>query len=64
MSLVNQIALMVDTLPAPKQNALMTIIQSMIDPDDHLTEEDVRDIREAREEFARGEYVRFEDVKW
>jgi len=34
------------------------------DPDDVLTDEDIADIKKAREEFARGEYTRHEDVNW
>ena len=36
----------------------------MISPDDVLTAEDEADILQARAEFARGEYVRFEDIDW
>jgi len=36
----------------------------MISSDDVLSDEDIADIPKAREEFARGDYVRFEDVDW
>jgi hypothetical protein len=36
----------------------------MIPPDDVLTDEDIADIKQARTEFARGEYVRHEDIDW
>ena len=64
MPLANQIYMMIEELPEVKQNAILTILQSMVDPENHLTEEDIADIIQAREEFARGEYVRHEDIKW
>ena len=64
MQLANQIYMMIEELPEIKQNAILTILQSMVDPEEHLTEEDIADIKQAREEFARGEYIRHEDIQW
>ena len=33
-------------------------------PDDVATPDDLADIAKANEEFARGEYVRHEDIDW
>jgi hypothetical protein len=35
-----------------------------VSPDDILTDEDVADIKQARAEFARGEFTRHEDINW
>lgn len=32
--------------------------------DDILTDEDIADIQQARKEFARGEYVRHDEIDW
>ncbi|MCL2621057.1 MAG: hypothetical protein FWD97_09020 [Defluviitaleaceae bacterium] len=64
MTLTNQTILLMNELPENKQQAILTIVQSMVDPDDHLTEEDIADILEARAEFSRGEYIRHEDIDW
>jgi len=64
MELANQIYMMIEELPENKQNAILTILQSMVDPEHHLTAEDIADIKQSREEFSRGEYVRHEDIQW
>ena len=64
MTLVNQVSLLMSELSEEKQNAILTVLQSMVDPKERLTEEDIVDIKEARAEFARGEFYTWEDVDW
>jgi len=40
------------------------LMKAMVSPDDILTDEDIADIKQARSDIARGEYVRHEDIKW
>ena len=35
-----------------------------VSPDNILTDEDIADIKQARDEFSRGEYTRHEDINW
>ena len=64
MDIVSQINSSVKQLPQKNQLLILELIQSMIHPDDFLSEEDIKDIKQAREEIARGEYVRHEDIDW
>ena len=63
-TVASKISFIVEQLPEQKQNALLTIVQSMIDPEDFLTAEDLNDIKQSREELARGEVHTFEDIDW
>jgi len=64
MSVAQQIGVIIEQMPERKQNLLFELVQSMISPDDLLSEEDIADILLARAELARGEYVKHEDVDW
>ena len=64
MSLAKQINSFVEQMPEKNQAILLELVKTMISPDDVLTDEDVADIKQARAEFARGEYVRHEDINW
>ena len=64
MSLAEQISMMVEQMPQKKQVLVFELLKTMVSPDDILTDEDIVDIEQARAEFARGEYVRHEDINW
>jgi predicted transcriptional regulator len=64
MSLAKQINAIVEQMPEKKQMLLLELVKTMVAPDDILTAEDVADIRQARAEFAKGEFVRHEDIDW
>ena len=51
-------------MPEKNQKLVFELVQTMVSPDDILTNEDIADIKQARAEFARGEYVRHEDIDW
>ena len=42
----------------------MELIKTMISPDDVLSEEDIKNIKQARLEFTEGILVRHEDIDW
>jgi len=47
------------------KSVLKTAIEGLPDiDDDYLTDEDLDNIRKSREEYARGEFVRHEDIDW
>jgi len=64
MSLVQQINEIVEQMPKKKQVILFELVKTMVDEDDILSAEDIADIYAARAEFARGEFVRHEDINW
>ena len=64
MTLTEQISTIVEQMPEKKQMLILDLLKNMVDPDDILTDEDILDIKQARAEFARGEYVRHQDIKW
>ena len=64
MSLTQQITAMVEQMPERNQVLLLELAKAMISPDDILTDEDIEDIRVARAEIARGEYVNHGDINW
>lgn len=64
MSLAQQINMIVEQMPEKKQFLILELVKNMISPDDILTEEDLADIKQARAEIARGEFVRHEDIDW
>ena len=64
MSLAQQISIMAEQLPEKNQVLILELLKTMVSSDDILTDEDLSDIRQARAEFARGEYVRHEDINW
>jgi hypothetical protein len=64
MSLTEQINTIVEQMPVKNQVLVLELLKIMMSPDDILTDADMADIVQARAEFARGEYVRHEDVDW
>ncbi|MCL1808027.1 MAG: hypothetical protein FWG31_10050 [Oscillospiraceae bacterium] len=64
MSLANQINTFVEQMPEKNQALVLELVKTMVSPDDILTDEDIADIKQARAEFSRGEYVRHEDINW
>ena len=50
-------------LEETERQFLLKIIENLM-PDDIATEEDLRDIAKAREEYERGETVSFDDIDW
>ena len=64
MSLANQINTFVEQMPKENQALVLELVKTMVSPDDVLTDGDIADIKKARAEFARGEFVRHEDINW
>jgi hypothetical protein len=64
MNMTEQISAIIEQMPEKKQILVFELVKTMISPDDILTNEDIEDIRQARAEYARGEYTRHEDIKW
>ena len=63
MILSKEIGLMAEQLSKQKQQAVFELLKSMLD-DDYLTLEDKENIKQSREEYSKGEYVRHEDIDW
>ena len=59
----DQLIGMIDYLAEQEQLLLLEIVKRFI-PDDIATPGDLEAIRIADEEFARGEFVRHEDIDW
>jgi len=51
-------------MPKENQALVLELVKTMVSPDDVLTDGDIADIKKARAEFARGEFVRHEDINW
>ncbi len=64
MSLAQEITSIVEQMPEKKQAVLLELVKTMVSPDDILSDEDIADIEQARDEFSRGEFVRHEDIDW
>jgi len=64
MSLAQQISEIVEQMPRKNQHLILELVRTMMSEDDILSEEDIKDITQARGEFARGEYVLHEDIDW
>jgi hypothetical protein len=64
MSIAQRISTFVEQMPEKNQLLVLELVRTMIDPDDILSEEDIADIKQAREEFARGEFVRHDEIDW
>ena len=58
-----QLVGMIDCLAEQEQLLMLEILKRFI-PDDIATLDDLEAIRIADEEFARGEFVRHEDIDW
>ena len=59
----SQLVSLIDYLPEQEQQLLFEIVRRFI-PDDVATAEDLADIEEADENFARGDYVSHDDIDW
>ena len=59
----SQLIDMIDCLPEQEQLLVLEIVKRFV-PDDVATPEDLAEIKAANEAFARGEYVRHEDIDW
>ena len=64
MSLTKQINTIVKQMPKKNQALVLELVKTMASPDDILSDVDIMDIKQARAEFARGEFVRHEDINW
>jgi len=64
MSLTEQISTIIEQMTEKNQMLVFELVKTMISLDDVLTHEDIEDIKQARAEFARGEYLRHEDINW
>jgi hypothetical protein len=64
MLISEQIGAVLEQLPEERQRLILEVAKNMLPSDDILTDEDIADIKQARAEFARGEYVRYEDINW
>jgi len=64
MSLTEQISIIIEQMPEKNQMLVLDLVKTMISTDDILTHEDIADIKQARAEFARGQYVRHEEINW
>jgi len=63
VAIKNQLVEVIDLLHESEQVLLLEIARRFM-PDDVATSEDISDIQQAREEFARGEFVKHEDINW
>ena len=63
MSLAHQINLIVEQLPEAEQRLVFELVKR-ISPDDTLSLEDIADIKEARDEYARGETILGSAINW
>lgn len=58
-----QLVGVIDCLPEQEQSLLLEIARRFL-PDDTVTPEDLRDIQQARAEYARGETPPHEAINW
>ena len=58
-----QLVGVIDCLPETEQSLLLEIARRFL-PDDTATPEDLRDIQQARAEYARGETIPHEAINW
>ena len=67
-ALAKQVAEMMDMLPEEEQKFAAEMMRKLViawDPDfTKLTPQEEEELKQAREEYARGEYVRHEDIDW
>ena len=64
MTVTEQISTIIEQMPEKNQMLVFELVKTMVSPDDILTDEDIADIKQARAEFARGEYVHHEHINW
>lgn len=58
-----QLVGVIDCLPESEQSLLLEIARRFL-PDDVATPEDLADIREAREDYHKGQTVSHEAINW
>ena len=67
-ALAKQVAEMMEMLPEDEQKFAAEMMRKLViawDPDfTKLTPKEEEELKQAREEYARGEYVRHEDIDW
>jgi len=59
----DQLVGVIDCLPETEQSLLLEIARRFL-PDDVATPDDLKDIRAARAEYARGETVSHDAINW
>jgi hypothetical protein len=59
----NELVKIIGYIDDSKTKRLLEIARELV-PDDVATSEDLADIAQADAEFARGEFVRYEDINW
>lgn len=59
----NQLVEMIDCLPEQEQVLIFEIVKRFV-PDDVATADDLRAIKEAHEEYTRGETVNHAAINW
>jgi len=64
MTLSKQISSFVEQMPEENQIILLELVKTMISSDDVLTDEDLEDIKNARQEYADGETIPYSAVNW
>jgi hypothetical protein len=64
MSLVQQINTIIEQMPKRNQRLVLDLVKTMVSPDDILSEEDIKDIEQARAEIAHGDFVKHGDINW
>jgi hypothetical protein len=62
MGLAQKINDVVEQLPERQQVLVLELVKNLIDPDDILTEDDIRAIEKAEAEYELGECTRLEDI--
>lgn len=63
LAIRNQLVEMIDCLPEQEQALLFEIVKRFV-PDDVATDDDLRAIQAAHEEYARGETVNHNNIDW
>ena len=64
MTIAKQINSFIEQLPEKSQTIILELVKTMISSDDILTDEDIADIKQAREEFAKGDAIPHNAIDW
>jgi len=64
MTIAKQINSFIEQMPEQSQAVILELVKTMISSDDILTDEDIADIKQARDEYSRGEVVPHNAVNW
>ena len=64
MTIAKQISSFIEQMPEQSQAVILELVKTMISSDDILTDEDIADIKQARNEYARGDAVPHDAVNW